>query len=180
MANAIVSAWWVSRQAGDSHQSRTCRRYRPCRTLRWSPSAPPDKRSADAAAKHYGVPLAFADPVQLAQHPDVDLVTVCVKVPDHFSPVMAAIDAGKHVYSEWPLGRNTEEARQMHDAAQLKGYATPSACRAVSRRRSTMSGTSSWMAMSASRCRRRCSSMQQVGEPRSTVHIRRILPTAPT
>ena len=59
--------------------------------------------------------------MKLAQHPDVDLVTVCVNVPDHFTPVMAAIDAGKHVYSEWPLGRNSAEARQMHDAAQRKG-----------------------------------------------------------
>ena len=32
--------------------------------------------SADAAAKHYGAPLAFADPAKLAAHPDVDLVTV--------------------------------------------------------------------------------------------------------
>lgn len=79
------------------------------------------QESANAAAKHYGVPLAFADPAKLAQHPDVDLVTVCVKVPDHFTPVMAAIDAGKHVYSEWPLGRNTAEARQMLDAAESKG-----------------------------------------------------------
>ena len=79
------------------------------------------QETADAAAKHYGVPLAFADPARLAQHPDVDLVTVCVKVPDHFTPVMAAIDAGKHVYSEWPLGRNTAEARQMCDAAESKG-----------------------------------------------------------
>jgi predicted dehydrogenase len=39
--------------------------------------------TADAAARHYGVPLAFADPVQLAAHPHVDLVTVCVKAPDH-------------------------------------------------------------------------------------------------
>jgi predicted dehydrogenase len=79
------------------------------------------QETADIAAKHYGVPLAFSDPVKLAQHPDVDLVTVCVKVPDHFAPVMAAIDAGKHVYSEWPLGRNTAEAKQMHAAAELKG-----------------------------------------------------------
>jgi predicted dehydrogenase len=79
------------------------------------------QESADAAAKHYGVPLAFADPVKLAQHPDVDLVTVCVKVPDHYTPVMAAIDAGKHVYSEWPLGRNTAEARRMRDRADCKG-----------------------------------------------------------
>ena len=30
--------------------------------------------SADVAAKHFGIPLAFADPAKLAQHPDVDLV----------------------------------------------------------------------------------------------------------
>src|SRR5438105_14846891 len=40
--------------------------------------------SADATARHYGVPLAFCDPEKLAQHPDVDLVTVSVKVPDHY------------------------------------------------------------------------------------------------
>jgi predicted dehydrogenase len=77
--------------------------------------------SADAAARHYGVPLAFADPVKLAQHPDVDLVTVCVKVPDHHDPVMAAIDAGKHVYCEWPLGRDTQEAERLLSAAERKG-----------------------------------------------------------
>jgi len=77
--------------------------------------------SADAAAQHYGARLAFADPVALAQHPEIDMVTVCVKVPDHHDPVMAAIEAGKHVYSEWPLGRNTEEASRMLRAAEAKG-----------------------------------------------------------
>src|SRR5690349_1279914 len=32
--------------------------------------------SAEAAARHYGVPLAFCDAEKLAQHPDVDLVTM--------------------------------------------------------------------------------------------------------
>ena len=68
------------------------------------------QESAEAAARHFGIPLAFSDPEKLAQHPDVDLVTVSVKVPDHYRPVMAAIEAGKHVYCEWPLGRNTAEA----------------------------------------------------------------------
>ena len=77
--------------------------------------------TADAAARHYGVPLAFSDAEKLAQHRDVDLVTVSVKVPDHYLPVMAAIEAGKHVYCEWPLGRNTDEAARMHDAANRKG-----------------------------------------------------------
>ena len=64
------------------------------------------QESAEVAARHYGVPLAFSDPAELARHPDVDLVTVSVKVPDHYQPVMAAIEAGKHVYCEWPLGRD--------------------------------------------------------------------------
>jgi predicted dehydrogenase len=79
------------------------------------------QESADATAKHFGIPLAFSDPEKLARHPDVDLVTVCVKVPDHYQPVMAAIDAGKHVYCEWPLGRDTDAAIRMLDAADRKG-----------------------------------------------------------
>lgn len=79
------------------------------------------QESAEATARHFGIPLAFSDPEALARHPDVDLVTVTVKVPDHDKPVMAAIEAGKHVYCEWPLGRNTGEARQMLDAAERKG-----------------------------------------------------------
>lgn len=79
------------------------------------------QESSDAAAKQYGVPLAFVEPAKLAAHPDVDLVTVSVKVPDHFQPVMAAIEAGKHVYCEWPLGRDTAEAIRMRDAAERQG-----------------------------------------------------------
>jgi predicted dehydrogenase len=67
------------------------------------------------------VPLAFCDAEKLARHPEVDLVTVSVKVPDHYRPVMAAIEAGKHVYCEWPLGRNTDEAARMRDAANRRG-----------------------------------------------------------
>jgi predicted dehydrogenase len=79
------------------------------------------QESAEAAARHYGVSLAFSDPDALARHPDVDLVTVSVKVPDHYRPVMAAIAAGKHVYCEWPLGRDSEEAVRMREAAEYRG-----------------------------------------------------------
>ncbi len=79
------------------------------------------QESAEAAARHYAVPLAFSNPDAMARHPDVDLVTVSVKVPDHYDPVMAAIAAGKHVYCEWPLGRDTEEAGQMLEAAERAG-----------------------------------------------------------
>jgi predicted dehydrogenase len=77
--------------------------------------------SAEAAARHFGIPLAFSDPEALARHSNVDLVTVSMKVPDHYRPVMAAIEAGKHVYCEWPLGRDTAEAVRMLDAAERRG-----------------------------------------------------------
>src|SRR5712671_4141639 len=79
------------------------------------------QETAEAAARHYGVPLAFSDPAQLAANTEIDLVTVSVKVPDHLDPVMAAIDAGKHVYCEWPLGRDTGDAARMLDAAEQRG-----------------------------------------------------------
>ncbi len=79
------------------------------------------QETAEAAARKYQVPLAFADARELARHPDVDLVTVSVKVPDHSGAVMAAIEAGKHVYCEWPLGRNTAEGQQLLDAAERRG-----------------------------------------------------------
>jgi predicted dehydrogenase len=79
------------------------------------------QETAEAAARHYAVPLAFSDPARLAGHPDVDLVVVSVKVPDHYPPVMAAIEARKHVYCEWPLGRDTAEAVRLRDAAEHRG-----------------------------------------------------------
>src|SRR3954466_10871248 len=79
------------------------------------------EETAKAAAAQYGARLAFSDPETMAQHPDVDLVTVSVKVPDHCRPVMPAIEAGKHVYCEWPLGRNTDEAARMLAAAESRG-----------------------------------------------------------
>ena len=33
------------------------------------------QESADAAARHFGISLAFSNPEDLARHPDVDLVT---------------------------------------------------------------------------------------------------------
>jgi predicted dehydrogenase len=36
--------------------------------------------TADETAKHFGIPHAFGDPYTMVQHPDVDLVSICVRV----------------------------------------------------------------------------------------------------
>lgn len=52
----------------------------------------------------------FANVDALVTSPDIDLVSVTVRVPHHFELVKAALDAGKHVYCEWPLGNGLTEA----------------------------------------------------------------------
>ncbi|MDN3357468.1 Gfo/Idh/MocA family oxidoreductase [Actinomadura sp. DC4] len=77
--------------------------------------------SARVAARLYGAAHAFTDARRLAGHPEVDLVVITVKVPAHAALVEAALDAGKHVYCEWPLARTTEEAETLAKAARAAG-----------------------------------------------------------
>lgn len=80
--------------------------------------------SAEAAAAAFGIPKAFADHRALADDPQVDLVVVAVKVPHHFEIVAAALDAGKMVYCEWPLGNGLVEAVALRDHAERAGVRT--------------------------------------------------------
>ncbi len=80
--------------------------------------------TADAAAGAFGVRAAYASGLELARAPDIDLVTVATRVPDHRSIVLAALAAGKHVYCEWPLGRTVAEAEDMAAAARAAGVHT--------------------------------------------------------
>ena len=75
------------------------------------------ERKAEAAAKAFGAQSGFASGLDLIKDPAVDIVTIAVKVPDHRELVLAAIAAGKHVYCEWPLGKNLSEAEEMANAA---------------------------------------------------------------
>ncbi|WP_211241184.1 Gfo/Idh/MocA family protein [Pseudonocardia spinosispora] len=77
--------------------------------------------SASLAASRFGAAHAFTDPRRLAEHPAVDLVVVTVQVAAHAELVGAALAAGKHVYCEWPLGRDTAEAAEMTETARSAG-----------------------------------------------------------
>lgn len=79
------------------------------------------QETADASARQFGVPHAFGDPARLIDHPDVDVVAICVRVPAHRDLVLRALEAGKHVYCEWPLARDTAEARLLLEKAEKAG-----------------------------------------------------------
>ncbi|MGE5268053.1 MAG: Gfo/Idh/MocA family protein [Thiohalocapsa sp.] len=80
--------------------------------------------SAEAARQAWGARFAFDDWRKLVASPEIDAVAVVVRVPSHYQPAKAALEAGKHVYCEWPLGRTTEEAVELADLARDKGVVT--------------------------------------------------------
>ena len=80
--------------------------------------------SAEAARKAFGAKLAFHDFRTMAASKEIDAVAVVVRVPSHYEPTQAAIEAGKPVYTEWPLGRTTAEAEALAALARAKGVQT--------------------------------------------------------
>jgi predicted dehydrogenase len=57
----------------------------------------------------------------LLELPDLDAVYVATPHPFHSEIVIAALDAGKHVLCEKPLGISSDQANAMMDAAQKSG-----------------------------------------------------------
>src|SRR6267378_2638586 len=77
--------------------------------------------SAEAASKLFGVPAASDNHQELVKSPTVDVVAVTVKVPHHLELASAALEAGKAVYCEWPLGNGVREAENLAALAKKKG-----------------------------------------------------------
>jgi predicted dehydrogenase len=108
--------------------------------VRLAAVATTSRASADAAAAAFGVDAAYDDPLALITASDIDIVSVCVRVPYHRDLVLAALGAQKHVYCEWPLGRDRGEAaemaaaaraREVHVAIGLQAHMNPAARRAA-------------------------------------------------
>jgi len=80
-----------------------------------------DQPSADEAAKAFGAAKGYGDAKLLFADPEIDIVTVAVNVPAHNDLVLGALAAGKHVYCEYPLGRDLAEAQTLAEAARRAG-----------------------------------------------------------
>ena len=79
------------------------------------------EESAAEAAQRFGVPHTFTDYRQLVAHPDVDLVAIAVRGSLHHPVALAALDAGKHVFCEWPLAMDLNQAMEMQGLALKNG-----------------------------------------------------------
>ena len=74
-----------------------------------------------AFADTFGVPAAYGSYEELAAAADIDIVYVCTPHNFHHSAAMMAIDAGKHVLIEKPIGLNAVQARDIAARATAAG-----------------------------------------------------------
>jgi len=90
--------------------------------------------TALASQKAFETDLAFHNFDDMLACPEIDLVTVVTRVPTHYDLVMRALNAGKAVYCEWPLGATLEQAeemarlaaeRKLYTAAGLQAHSDP-------------------------------------------------------
>ena len=80
--------------------------------------------TAQAAADKYGVKHAYSDAKTMGANPQVEAALVAVRVPAHYALSKDSLEAGKHVYCEWPLGKDTKEAEELAALARTKKLRT--------------------------------------------------------
>src|SRR5258708_33343693 len=61
--------------------------------------------SAEAARRAWGARLAFDDWRKMLASAAIDAVAVVVRVPSHYTPTKAALEAGNDGYCEWARRR---------------------------------------------------------------------------
>jgi len=71
-----------------------------------------------AVAKQLGIPRAYGSYDQLLADPDIDAVYIPLPNPQHVPWSIKAMEAGKHVLCEKPIGLNVAEAEQLLAAAK--------------------------------------------------------------
>jgi predicted dehydrogenase len=80
-----------------------------------------DINKARQSAAEYKIPLAFDSAADLCRSPEVDAVLVATPNACHRHDVLLAVECGKPVLCEKPMGVNAEECRQMVEAARKAG-----------------------------------------------------------
>src|ERR1017187_6064391 len=65
-----------------------------------------DMKQAEASAAEYRIPHAFDSAADLCRSPEVDAIFVATPDCSHFKDVLLAIESGKPVLCEKPMGMN--------------------------------------------------------------------------
>jgi len=80
--------------------------------------------TAAASARRFGARFAYHDYRAMLANPEIDVVTICVRASQHQEITRAALEAGKHVFTEWPLGGTLAIAEEMAALARKRRAVT--------------------------------------------------------
>ena len=83
--------------------------------------ADPQPGAADALTNKLGVAKAYSDLHALLQDPEIEAVAIAAPARTHAEWVIAAAEAGKHVFCEKPMAVTLEEADRAIAAAKAAG-----------------------------------------------------------
>ena len=79
------------------------------------------RERAEKAQKEYGIPKLYDTMEELFADPEIDIVLNLTRPYQHYEVSKAALLAGKHVYSEKPLGADLAEGEELVRLAAEKG-----------------------------------------------------------
>ncbi len=79
------------------------------------------RERAETAAVKYNIPKIYETMYDAFADPEVDIILNLTRPYEHFEVTKAALEAGKHVYSEKPLGATKEEGEKLTALAKEKG-----------------------------------------------------------
>ena len=79
------------------------------------------RERAENAQKKYNIPKLYDTMEELFADPEIDVVLNLTRPYQHYEVSKAALLAGKHVYSEKPLGITFEEGKSLVALANEKG-----------------------------------------------------------
>ena len=79
------------------------------------------RERAEKAKAEYGVPKLYDTMYELFADPEIDVVLNLTRPYEHFGVSKAALEAGKHVYCEKPLGITLAEGLELVALAKEKG-----------------------------------------------------------
>ena len=79
------------------------------------------RERAEKAQKEYGIPKIYDTMHELFADPEIDIVLNLTRPYQHYEVSRAALEAGKHVYSEKPLGADWDEGIELVRIAKEKG-----------------------------------------------------------
>jgi predicted dehydrogenase len=78
------------------------------------------ERASEVAAKH-GIAQVFTDYRQMIDHGGLDALVVASPDDTHHEIVMAALNAGLHIFCEKPVALNAAHAKAMYERAEAAG-----------------------------------------------------------